>query len=166
MHPEAFRWVEQVCVGGRFDLVVELGSRDVNGTIRDLFDCDEFVGVDIDEGPGVDVVCDAADFMPERPAGCVVSTEMLEHTPRARESVLQAFRMLAPGGVFVMTAAGPGRHPHSAVDGMALRDGEHYENIDPDRLTSWLNEAGFVRYRVDVQRRPADIRCVAYRPEV
>jgi len=45
--------------------------------------------------------------------------------------VLQAFRMLEPGGMFVMTAAGPGRAPHSAVDGKGLQPGEHYANIDP-----------------------------------
>ena len=164
MHPEAMDWVHQHVCGRRFGSVVELGARDVNGTVRGLFDCDLYISVDIAPGAGVDVVCDAADFVPDMPAGCVVSTEMLEHAPRAREIVLQAFRMLEPGGMFVMTAAGPGRAPHSAVDGKGLAAGEHYANIDPVELSMWLAEAGFVDCVVDTQKRPADVRCVAFRP--
>jgi len=166
MHEQALRWVSDAIDGMEFGSVVELGARDVNGSVRWLFDCDRYIGVDVGDGPGVDVVCDAADYLPEEQVDCVVSTEMLEHAPRARDIVFQVFHMLKPGGVFVMTAAGPGRASHSAIDGKGLQPGEHYANIHPDDLTDWLSGAGFVRYRVDVQRRPADIRCVAYKPEV
>ena len=166
MHEQALRWVADNIDGMTFGSVVELGARDVNGSVQWLFDCDTYIGVDIGAGEGVDVVCDAADYLPDEPVDCVVSTEMLEHTPRARDVVFQVFDMLKPGGMFVMTAAGPGRPTHSAIDGKGLQPGEHYANIHPNDLTDWLSGAGFVRYRVDVQRRPADIRCVAYKPEV
>lgn len=164
MHEQAERWVKDHVAGKQFDLVVELGACDVNGSIRHLFDCREYVGVDIVEGPNVDVVSDAATFRPDRPASCVVTTEMLEHAPNAREICLASWWMLEPGGVFIATAAGPGRAPHSAIDGRAVRAGEYYGNIDPNQLTSWLVEAGFVEYIVDRQRRPADVRCIAYKP--
>lgn len=164
MHAEAMQWVKQHVAGNEFDRVIELGSRDVNGSVRDLFPGAEFVGVDIGDGPGVDVVCDAADYVTDQPADCVVSTEMLEHTARARETVIAAFNMLKPGGMLVMTAAGPGRAPHSAVDGRTLREGEFYENVHPDALAFWLEEAGFERCVVDQRRAPADVRCVAYKP--
>ena len=35
----------------------EFGSLDINGTIRHLFEGCEYVGIDIGEGPGVDLVC-------------------------------------------------------------------------------------------------------------
>jgi len=165
MHPEAMKWVEDAVVGHTFSRVIELGSRDVNGGVRHLFGDATFIGVDIGEGPGVDVVCDAADYLPDEPADCVVSTEMLEHTPRARETVLAAFEMLVPGGMLVMTAAGPGRQPHSAIDGLTVRSGEFYENVHPNALTGWLVEAGFERCVVDQRRSPADVRCIAYRPD-
>jgi len=165
MHPQAMQWVKDATADHTYDTVVELGARDVNGSVRSLFPNSEYSGVDTGEGPGVTVVCDAADYLPDEPVDCVVSTEMLEHTPRAEEIIHQTYRMLKPGGAFIMTAAGPGRPQHSAIDGMQLRPQEHYANIHPDDLTRWLSDAGFVRYRVDVQRRPADIRCVAYRPE-
>ena len=38
--------------------VLEIGSYDVNGSIRSLFDTEHYVGVDLVAGPGVDVVAD------------------------------------------------------------------------------------------------------------
>lgn len=165
MHAEAMKWVADHVAGRSFGRVIELGSRDVNGSVRHLFPDAVFVGVDVGDGPGVDVVCDAADYVTDELADCVVSTEMLEHTARARETVLAAFNMLAAGGMLVMTAAGPGRSPHSAIDGGRLQPGEFYQNVDPNALAGWLAEAGFVRCVVDQRRAPADVRCVAYKPD-
>lgn len=165
MHPEAMEWVARHAAGSTNRTVIDLGGRDVNGTTRHLFPLADYVTVDIEPGDGVDFVCDAADFQPAEPVDCVVSTEMLEHTPRAAEVVVAAFDMLRPGGVFVGTAAGPGRPPHSAIDGKTLREGEHYENISPTDLAGWLAHAGFVDVVVDQQRRPADVRWLAYRPD-
>lgn len=165
MHAEVLRWVAEHVAGNRFERVIELGALDVNGGIRFLFPHAEFVGVDIVDGAGVDVVCDAADYLPELPADCVVSTEMLEHTPRAREVVLAAFNMLAPGGLLVMTAAGPNRAPHSAYGASAPLDGEFYRNVTAGELSWWLEEAGFERCVVDERPRPSDVRCIAYKPD-
>jgi hypothetical protein len=43
--------------------VLELGSFNVNGTVRDVFhSVEQYVGVDERPGPCVDVVCKASDF--------------------------------------------------------------------------------------------------------
>lgn len=45
--------------------VIELGSQDVNGSIRPLVDAlnpKTFIGVDIEDGPNVDVVCSAEEI--------------------------------------------------------------------------------------------------------
>lgn len=165
MHPEAMSWVARHAGGSTYRSVVDLGGRNVNGTTRDLFPLADYVAVDIAPGDGVDFVCDAADFVPAEPVECVVTTEMLEHAPNGREIVAAAFEMLQPGGVFIGTAAGPGRGAHSAVDGRGLREGEHYANIEPGSLATWLMDAGFVDVVIDTQPRPADIRWVAYRPD-
>jgi hypothetical protein len=65
-------------------------------------------------------------------------TEVLEHTPDGAAVCRTAFDALGPGGVFVVTAAGPGREPHSAADGGPLRDGEYYANVPPETLRAWL----------------------------
>lgn len=142
-------------------LVVEFGSRHVNGGVRDLFGLAAFVGVDIRDGPGVDVVADAADWTPDRPADVVVSTEVLEHTERAAELIVNAWRILRPGGTLIVTAAGPGRSPHSADDGGPISPGEWYRNIPAATLTRWLD--GWENVTIDVHG--FDIRAVARKPK-
>ena len=39
--------------------VLDIGSYDLNGTNEYLFSECEFTGLDIEEGPGVDIVCEA-----------------------------------------------------------------------------------------------------------
>jgi SAM-dependent methyltransferase len=72
-------------------------------------------GVDMIEGPGVDVVADAHDLaakFPGRQWDVVVSTEMLEHDDRFWLSLEQIRLMLKPGGILLLTARGNGFWPH------------------------------------------------------
>jgi hypothetical protein len=149
------------------DSVIELGSRTVagpwpySGPVRHLFPGAEYVGVDIVAGPNVDVVGNAATWQPNplRPVDTVVCTETLEHTPQACEICSNAWQLLAPGGVFLVTAAGAGRAPHSAVDGGPLRDGEYYRNINRVQLRDWLAPFGFCL--IDTFSTPGDIYALA-----
>lgn len=118
--------------------VVEFGSKDVNGSTRKLFPCLPYTGVDLAEGPGVDVVADAAEYQPEEPAGVVVCTEAFEHCKDWGKLVENAHRILRPGGKLIVTCATGQREPHSAVDGKELRKGEHYANVDPKVLETSL----------------------------
>jgi SAM-dependent methyltransferase len=146
--------------------VLDLGGRDVNGTVRDLFpDALDYIVVDINPGDGVDVVADAADWQPTGTYDVVVSCETFEHAERWREICGTAFNALRPGGQFIATMAGPGRPEHSAIDGQfRLLDGEYYGNVDPAVLFDVLDEWGFVDVFIDSRPSPADVRAVAYRP--
>ena len=140
--------------------VLELGGRYINGGVRPLFDqAAEYVSVDIVAGKWVDVVADAADLELGRKFDVVVSTELLEHTPRAAEIVAAAFRHTKPGGTFGATMAGPGRAPHSAEGKARMAPDEFYRNVDPAELDEWLEWAGFDDW--DVELRGDDVRCVA-----
>jgi SAM-dependent methyltransferase len=99
-----------------------------------------YVGVDLLPGQGVDVVADAREWRPPSwlRFDLVLCTEVLEHTPEPWRICETAFEILKPGGAFVMTCAGMKRKPHSGIDGGALREGEHYENVDPELLADWL----------------------------
>lgn len=173
MHHAAFDWVrQQVNEFGPFEgTVVELGSHNINGGVRDLFpDADPYLGVDSNPGPGVDVVMDAVVFAEKNRIGvqngrqvsasCVVSTEVLEHTRRWRQIVEAAWQLLAVGGMFVCTAAGPGRAPHSMYGGPSLRDGEWYENVDPDELLTVMDRWFDL---VVVDCRGLDVRAVGFK---
>jgi SAM-dependent methyltransferase len=170
MHEGAFKFIESTVA--QLDprhSVIELGSRTVagdwpySGPVRPLFgDVDSYVGVDIAPGPNVDVVADAAiwPFYVFTDVDTVVCCETLEHTPVAEAICANAHRLLKVGGVFLLTAAGEGRAPHSAVDGGPLRavdsDGmlEFYRNVSRDDLRRWLRDFGVVLIDTDT---PGDI---------
>jgi len=159
MHAEAFKFVRRAL--SELDqtgwAVLEIGSRDVNGTVRGLFNGRSYLGMDVAPGPGAELVADAATWDPEvaRVAGyqgprmfhAIVCCEVLEHADTAEAIVRNACRLLHPLGVFLMTCAGPGRAPHSAVDGGQLRPGEFYRNVTPDEFRAWAS--GFTGVFVD-----------------
>jgi SAM-dependent methyltransferase len=162
MHDEAFRYVvEQASKLNTEGIdVLDLGGRNVNGTTRELFrHAARYVSVDIRDGEGVDIVCDAADLDLGELFDVVVSTELLEHAERAAEIVVAARRHLKPGGKFIATMAGPGRRPHGASGETNPPPGEFYLNVEPPTLTSWLRDAGFDVWQVD--QAGTDLRCVA-----
>lgn len=159
MHDEARRWVK-ACI---HDLspthVVELGSLDVNGSLRDLFDC-AYTGVDMMDGPGVDVVADAA-HVEGLTADLVLCCEVLEHTPYPHLIVENARRILSAGGTFVVTCAGTNRSPHGQHGAKRPVDGEWYRNVKDYELESWLELAGFENRHVERKRQGADLVAVA-----
>jgi predicted methyltransferase len=135
--------------------VVEFGSRNINGGVRDVFPNARYIGIDIEAGDGVDEVGDAASWSTRKNVDVVVCCEVFEHTDVWYDIVQNAYDVLCDGGVFLVTAANLDRAPHSAVDGGPLRDGEWYENVDPDALQQALLAAGFET--VDVIERGDDV---------
>jgi hypothetical protein len=159
MHHEAMEWVHSAL---RPVSVLELGSYNVNGTIRDLFSgVEDYLGVDLRPGPGVDWVGNAATLRLGRTFEIVVSCEVLEHAAEWREIIATAARHTWHTGRFIGTAAGPGREPHTN-DGSPWDGREHYENIDPDELRSELEKHFGV---VDVNVLGSDVRWVARFPK-
>jgi SAM-dependent methyltransferase len=128
--------------------VLEVGSRDINGGVRDLLPKTGYVGIDLMPGRGVDEVVDIRDFQHDTKFQTVVCCEVLEHHPAPQELIDAMAEHLLKGGTLLITAAGPDREPHSGIDGGHVRDEEHYANIDPDDLRDWLSD--FDKVSIDV----------------
>lgn len=100
--------------------VLEVGSQDVNGSVRCIFNLlnpREYIGVDIEKGKGVDVVCPSeklVEMFGENSFDIVVSTEMLEHVLTWKTAVSNLKRVAKPNGhLFVTTRSyGFGYHAY------------------------------------------------------
>lgn len=143
--------------------VLDIGGRDLNGSTRGLYPlADPYVVLDIREDHGTDIVADAATWEPDRGYDIVLCTEVFEHTDAWPQIVRTIHKALKPGGLAVMTCAGPGRPPHSAIEATAIQPGEYYENVSAEQLRSELLQAGF--NRISVRQLGLDIQAHAYRP--
>lgn len=141
MHNEAFEFVRHVATNEPIS-VIDVGSRDINGTCRPLFPNANYTGIDLLPGPAVDIVCDAATYHPADKADLVLIVEVLEHCANWRELIRVASSWLRPSGLVCITCAAPGRQPHSAVDGGELRDGEYYMNLTAEEIRHELIACG------------------------
>ena len=89
--------------------VFEFGSYQVEGQLdyadlRSLFPGKAYVGCDMRAGPGVDRVEDvSAISLPDGSAGTVLCIETFEHVFEVRRAFDEVFRLLRPGGLFVIT---------------------------------------------------------------
>ncbi len=169
MHGNVMNWVAQ-CLDLRKTLVskstsarvLEIGSLDINGSVRPLFvntisDGGSFFGIDVQEGPGVDLVADASVYKSDVQYDVVVCAEVFEHTAVWPKIVKNAHSLLVPGGMFIATMAGEGRPPHSAIDENPIRSWEYYKNVTKSDLEKQL--AIFSDFKVNVV--DTDTRCWA-----
>jgi len=118
--------------------VLEIGSYNVNGSVRSLFPGVRYMGIDRRPGLGVDLVCDAREADFDEAYDLVLSTEALEHDPEPQQIVRCAWRALRPGGVLLLTAASPERAPHGCDGGFVGT--EHYAGISPAAMRAMLQD--------------------------
>lgn len=89
--------------------VLEIGSYDVNGSIRSLVESlspSEYMGVDLQEGPGVDLVCSAEELLncfPLESFDVVISTEMIEHVKDWKKVISNIKNVCKKGGIILLT---------------------------------------------------------------
>jgi SAM-dependent methyltransferase len=108
-HNKAFcRLVAEVfhCPGPVF----EFGSYQVEGqegyaNLRGMFPGREYVGCDMRPGPGVDRVEDVTAIqLPDHSVGTALCIETFEHVFEVWKAFDEVFRVLEPGGVFIITS--------------------------------------------------------------
>jgi SAM-dependent methyltransferase len=93
--------------------VLDIGSLDINGNNRYLFNDYTYIGLDIAEGTNVDIVCKAHEYEgADSSFDFVISTECFEHDPFYKKTVMNAIRLLKSGGMFLFTCATDPRLEH------------------------------------------------------
>ena len=99
--------------------VLELGARDVNGSVRPVLETWQpatYVGVDLEPGAGVDLVLDASELITrlgQERFDVVIATEMIEHVRDWRHIVSTMKRLLRPGGILLVTTRSRGFEYHA-----------------------------------------------------
>lgn len=89
--------------------VIEIGSYIEDASLRpiiELLNPAQYIGIDIKEGPGVDIVCDARDIIERFGKECfdiVVSTELIEHVKEWRKVISNIKNICKPNGVILIT---------------------------------------------------------------
>lgn len=122
--------------------VLEVGSMDINGSVRDLFtDCNYF-GIDLGEGKGVDEVRHVTQlFLADATYDVIISTEALEHDELWNLSLKAMYRLLKPNGIVIITCAGPDRPEHGTrktEDWASPHTTDYYRNISVEDFASVL----------------------------
>jgi SAM-dependent methyltransferase len=119
-HEEQLAFVELVsdCLPMFFrgSRVIEVGSLDINGTVRKFFTDCSYTGLDVAPGPGVDLVCQGQDYDgPTESFDTVISCEAMEHNPYWQETFKNMVRLCKGGGLVLMTCATTGRREHGTT---------------------------------------------------
>jgi SAM-dependent methyltransferase len=97
--------------------IVEIGSQDINGSLRSVAPPgNEYLGMDVAEGKGVDVVVDDPYSLPLKndTVDICISSSCFEHAEFFWLSFNEILRILKPHGIFYLNAPSNGafhRHP-------------------------------------------------------
>lgn len=98
--------------------IVDLGAMNVNGSYRELFPGADYVGVDLEEGPGVDVVLSDVYHLPfeDGSVDLILSGQMLEHCGQFWRVFSEIYRVLKPEGRAYLIAPSSGPVHRYPVD--------------------------------------------------
>jgi SAM-dependent methyltransferase len=105
--------------GGGVGRVLDIGSLDVNGSLRDV--CPPgiaYVGIDMEHGRGVDLVLDDPYQFPfaEGAFDMIVSSSCFEHDPMFWLTFLETLRVLREGGILYINAPANGHYHTHPLD--------------------------------------------------
>lgn len=95
--------------------VLDIGSLDINGNNRYLFEDYSYIGVDVGEGKNVDIVSKGHEFRPGRQFDVVISTECFEHDQHWVDTITNCIDLTKSGGLFIFTCATTGRQEHGTT---------------------------------------------------
>lgn len=123
-HPQFFSGVS----------VIEIGSLNINGTVRDFFEATSYLGVDVSAGPGVDLVMEGQNVkLPKHTFDIAVSAECFEHNPHWKATFKNMARLAKAAVIF--TCASEGRAEHGTTrttpqDSPFTLEWDYYQNLN------------------------------------
>jgi SAM-dependent methyltransferase len=92
--------------------VLDIGSLDINGNNRHLFEDYSYIGVDVGPGKNVDVVSKGHEYKSDKEFDIVISSECFEHDMFYRNTIKNCVQLTKPTGLFLFSCASTGRGEH------------------------------------------------------
>ena len=92
--------------------VVEIGSLNINGSVRHFFEKCVYIGVDVGTGPGVDVVSLGHEYNMPNSFDVAISCECFEHDPHWQKTFANMIKLCESDGLIVFSCATTGRKEH------------------------------------------------------
>jgi SAM-dependent methyltransferase len=140
----------------RVDSVLEVGSQAVNGSLRDnALPATHYVGIDIEDGPGVDIVSEPGKPLPVKEGSfdLVIASSVFEHDPMFWMTFLEMCRATRDGGYIYINAPS---------NGLVHRYPEDHWRFYPDSgkaLARWAVSQGMVVTLIEsfIAKREKDI---------
>ena len=125
--------------------VLDCGSLNVNGSLREIFQDSNYTGIDIVSGSNVDFVSKAHEYNPGTQFDVVVSGEMLEHDEYWKESLQNMYDLCKSGGLIAMSCAGKDRPEHGTrrTGDIWGTSNDYYMNIEPSDMKKVYNKTMF-----------------------
>ena len=148
-HPDFFHGVS----------VLEVGSLNINGSIRQFFDKCEYIGVDLGPGPGVDMIAHGEDLQfADNSFDVVASCECFEHNPEWVRTFNNMVRMA--NGLVFFSCATTGRAEHGTRRSNphdAPYCGDYYRNLTEQDFLAHCDMSKFSHYEFGVNEIAHDL---------
>jgi SAM-dependent methyltransferase len=120
--------------------VTEIGSLNLNGSVRSVFSNCEYIGYDLEIGAGVDIAEQGQLIsLATSSIDTCISAECFEHNPFWVETFANMLRISRPGGLIAFSCATVGRQEHG-TSRTSLGDAPFMENIGWDYYRNLCSE--------------------------
>ena len=144
--------------------VLDVGSLDINGNNRYLFENCSYVGVDLYNGKNVDIVTPVHNLATEESKekyDTIISTEAFEHDKYLELTLKAIVHMLKPNGLFLFTCATEGRREHGTKN-RSLKNSpgtpDYYKNVTEVDIRTILDiDNMFSSYEFEVNNDTHDL---------
>jgi len=143
--------------------VLDVGSFDVGGSIRDFFKKNNYIGVDLIKGPNVDIVLSGSELHKlKQKFDIVISCECFEHAKDWKEIFLSMYNVCEDDGYVIFTCASRGRIEHGTLRTINSDSpgtaGTYYKNIfKSEFIKSYDLKKMFQKYEVIYNFKSSDL---------
>lgn len=154
--------------------IIEIGAHEVNGNIRQYFESgNHYTGLDLTDGPGVQVVASGHDFGNTGTYDITIACEVMEHNPYWIETIYNMVRITKPGGLVIITCASKGRIEHGTnrtnpveSPGTNASGWEYYKNISTGDIKRNLKiDNHFSKFKIKYVSTSCDLYIIGEKKE-